>query len=65
MEITETITRECCQQNDLMPYNGVDKTKFNFPKFCKYCGQLFQLEVEFDDIGDKSCDYRRVYYEKI
>ena len=47
MKITETIKRECCQKQDLRPYNGVEllpdePARYLF--FCVHCGQVWVSE---------------------
>lgn len=67
MKITETITRECCQDKDLKVYQG--RFKRSYPaerrtlKFCIYCGQIHELlpDTEPDPAGGP----RQSYYQKI
>jgi len=42
MKITETVTRECCQKQDLCDYKAAYPRSHPLPakmKFCKHCGR--------------------------
>lgn len=39
MEITEKITRECCQHQDLKRYYGLQDGFIKY-QFCVHCGQV-------------------------
>ena len=52
MKITETITRECCENKDLVDYKGLASVYMERlkPKFCKLCGQVWFLEKSPGDM---------------
>ena len=45
MKIQETIERACCEDRDLVPYNGVVSNAQQIsalrPRFCCHCGQIW------------------------
>ena len=41
IKISETIERDCCQVQDLMAYQGLQKRPTDKYKVCKHCGQTF------------------------
>lgn len=59
MKITETITRDCCLHQDLLPYKGkpifYDKSK---PYFCRHCGQIWVADRRMDAAGSME-EFRR------
>ena len=67
MKITITETRECCQERDLKPYNGIISNGFPVNpggvlrpvSFCRHCGQLHVAEVYTDAAGDQDTRWRK------
>lgn len=55
IDVTESITRKCCQPNDLKEYKGLTSidTKWKL-KFCIYCGQVSVLAREYDGVETAS-----------
>jgi hypothetical protein len=62
VKIKVTTERDCCQNEDLMPYAGVSEIQGGPGKvrFCKHCGQLWVLEWYTDAAGDRDTHYVRV-----
>ena len=60
MKITETIERDCCQEQDLKPYHG-DKTKsFLVPThYCIHCGQLWTIGPQYYYNGEPNGKQKR------
>ena len=62
MQITETTKRECCQEQDMVPYRGrapnAQVMPSQKPAFCKRCGQLWLTEGYLDEAGGQ--DFRRI-----
>jgi len=53
MKITETVDRECCQRQDMKPYNGkigAEVKRFR-PRFCVHCGQVWIVDSEMGPAG--------------
>ena len=54
MKIKQTVERECCQLDDLLPYRGMTAKWIKAchkPMFCKYCGQVFYHGKEMNGAG--------------
>ena len=55
IKIKSVVLRDCCQPQDIKPYNGMQYKNINefvFPTigyFCCHCGQLFQKEDEIPE----------------
>jgi len=60
MKITETITRDCCQREDLKPVEGARKIGHDPQfKFCKHCGAWWQYVSYMDAAGSTDWEYRK------
>jgi hypothetical protein len=52
LKITETIERDCCENQDLATYRGLTKmAAYRRPKFCKHCGQIWYFGSQPDGAG--------------
>jgi hypothetical protein len=52
VKILETIERECCQQQDMKPYQGVGDRK-DKKIFCIHCGQVWGENSFMDESGSR------------
>jgi len=59
VKVTETVTRECCQRQDLKPVEGSPKHGQD-PEFmfCQHCGRYFARIGFMDAAGSRDWDYR-------
>ena len=54
MKITETIERDCCAKDDMLPVDGfVGKLKF-----CTYCGQIWKWKYIGIESPGNSAEYQ-------
>lgn len=65
MKIKVTTERECCADDDLLPFKGKTPSPIPYadvrtPKFCRHCGQLWYYVKEMDAAGDM--DWERTRY---
>ncbi len=61
MKITETITRDCCEQKDLRPVEGCRKFGMHPEfKFCVHCGARHEYHRFTDPAGGTDSEYRKV-----
>lgn len=63
MKITETITRECCTQGDMVDYKAAYPRSYPLPPglcFCKHCGRWWTSVAQIDPAGNSSKALRPV-----
>ena len=59
MKITETVSRECCQQKDLRAVEGTPM-RGRYPEwvFCIHCGRRHYYDSFMDAAGSRDWEYK-------
>lgn len=60
MKIKITEERDCCQSQDLLPYNGRKNNADDHFLFCKHCGQIWLKTKEMGPAGSMEPSLERV-----
>lgn len=62
MQIRETITRECCEPDDLQPVADSPLVRGGNPElmFCRHCGRQYRLVDFTDAAGSTDWEYRPI-----
>jgi hypothetical protein len=63
MKIVQTVSRECCQQQDLKVVDGckmMNSSRYPELKFCVHCGARHKYTSFMDAAGSSDWEYRKV-----